>query len=162
MLGIRDDGHSRCPSSTQGMDIFPLYRIDGQRLKSAGAIAADLAIRNARWAKQFGWSYSDSHRERFAGRGLCAGHAQAKGATADDLRVPRWTGSRWLPFRPTEFRSCAARTRWVRTPNDAFMIGHLDFMSDLKLKARRNRTLSVHQLMESSTYSGAFHPTAEG
>lgn len=161
-IGVMEDGRATCPTSNAGMDIFPLYRLDAARLRSAEAIAEKLAASNVHTTRRFGWSYVDAHRKQFAGRGLCAGHLSDALDDANDLRVPRWNGQRWTPFNPSAFLAYAPRSRWIRTPNDAFMIAHLHLLSDLKLRIRRNRGLSARSLMESSTYSGAFHPTAEG
>ena len=61
----------------------------------------------------------------------------------------------WKPqgYSPNQFKPYAARTRWIRTPNDAFLIVNLH---------EDNKPLTVLSLTRLIAYSGAFHPTAEG
>ena len=63
---------------------------------------------------------------------------------------------------PITARPAANQSRWFRTPNDAFMTGNFHVRASLLQKALTYRKLSWFQLLLASTYSGAFHPTAEG
>lgn len=68
----------------------------------------------------------------------------------------------WTPYNPADYRAYAARQRWFRTPNDAFMTGNFHVEAGLLTKVLRIEPFAPFQLILASTYSGAFHPTAEG
>jgi lysophospholipase L1-like esterase len=61
-------------------------------------------------------------------------------------------GSEWKPYRPEEFRPYLPRTRWYRSPNDAFLTVNLHF-------GKIGDRVSLTQFVASS---GAFHPNAAG
>jgi len=67
-----------------------------------------------------------------------------------------------VPYNPADFQAYASRQRWFRTPNDAFMTGNFHVSLSLLQKVLKLKTLQWFQLVLASTYSGAFHPTAEG
>ena len=50
----------------------------------------------------------------------------------------------------------------MRTSNDAFMTAHVDLSSDLRRQRRGSNRLGPLDLLNASTFGGAFHPTAEG
>ena len=110
-------------------------------------------------AKTHGWTFAEAHRAAFQGRGVCAGWSESSFNTADDLRIPRKVDGKWEPFNPADWRPYASRQRWFRTPNDAFMTANFHVSQSLLLKTK---ALSWVQLLLAATYSGAFHPTAEG
>ena len=68
----------------------------------------------------------------------------------------------WQPFNPADFKAYDTRERWVRTPNDAFMVGNFHVSGSVIQKALKLQSLSWFQVLLASTYGGAFHPTAEG
>jgi hypothetical protein len=113
-------------------------------------------------AREHGWSCAEAHRSRFLGRGVCAGWADIALTSVDDLRLPRWVDGEWVPYNPGDYRAYASRQRWFRTPNDAFMTGNFHISASLLQRALRMESLSWFQLLLAATYSGAFHPTAEG
>ena len=61
-------------------------------------------------------------------------------------------GSEWKPYPPNEFRPYLPRTRWYRSPNDAFLTVNLHY-------GNIGDRVSITQFVASS---GAFHPNAEG
>jgi lysophospholipase L1-like esterase len=61
-------------------------------------------------------------------------------------------GTDWMPYPPSEFRPYVPRTRWYRTPNDAFLTVNLHF-------GKIGDRVSLTQFVSSS---GAFHPNAQG
>jgi hypothetical protein len=67
-----------------------------------------------------------------------------------------------VPYNPSEWRAYAPRQRWFRTPNDAFMTGHFHVPQSLMQSVMKQQGLEWVQLLLASTYSGSFHPTAEG
>jgi hypothetical protein len=68
----------------------------------------------------------------------------------------------WTPYNPGDYQPYAARQRWFRTPNDAFMTGNFHVEAGLLTKLLKIEPFAPFQLVLASTYSGAFHPTAEG
>ena len=58
----------------------------------------------------------------------------------------------WMPFAPNEFRPYLPRTRWYRSPNDAFLTVNLHY-------GKVGDRVSLTHFVASS---GAFHPNAQG
>ena len=113
-------------------------------------------------AKSHGWTFVEAHLKEFQGRGLCAGWTDSAFSSADDLRFPILTEGTWKPFNPADWRPYASRQRWVRTPNDAYLTGHFHVGQGLMRTVMKNQGFDWLQILLASTYSGAFHPTAEG
>jgi hypothetical protein len=80
----------------------------------------------------------------------------------DDLRLPRRQGNVWEPYNPALFQPYAARRRWFRTPNDAFLTGNFHVAGSVMQKVLKLQSFSWFQVLLAATYSGAFHPSAEG
>lgn len=162
-VAVRSDGRSVCDGRTRaGLDGFPEFRLDAKRTAGAETVSAQLNDRLRRIARQYGWSFVGQHRQRFAGRGICAGHENGSGKRRDELQLPRWTGQSWSPYPPSAYRPYAPRKRWMRTSNDAFMTAHIDLSSDLRRQRRGSDRYRPTDLLKASTFGGAFHPTAEG
>lgn len=162
VIGLLGDETSACPSATTGVEVFPLYELDSKRIGGAEAVAAELSQLMRRNAKQFGWSFVDAHVKQFAGRGLCAGLGDVEPGDPNELKFPKFIDGKWLPYRPSLFRSYASRQRWIRTPNDAFMTANVHLFTDIKGKLLPFAKNDPSTLLQASSYSGAFHPTAEG
>ncbi|MEO1204764.1 MAG: hypothetical protein AAFV45_00375 [Pseudomonadota bacterium] len=145
-----------------GMDGFPGYRLDKRRTSQAERVSAELNQLLKRTAVNYGWTFADTHRMRFAGRGLCAGHEKRNGELENQLRLPRWQNGRWNPHPPSSYRPYAPRQRWMRTSNDAFLTSHIDLSSDLLRERRGAGNYRPSDLLKATTFGGAFHPTAEG
>jgi lysophospholipase L1-like esterase len=58
----------------------------------------------------------------------------------------------WMPYPPNEFRPYLQRTRWYRSPNDAFLTVNLHY-------GKVGDRVSLTHFVASS---GAFHPNAQG
>ena len=159
---LLEDGRSVCPDGTSGMTVLPDYFLSKTKSAEASAAAERLQGIMSDSARSYGWSFADAHRAAFRGRGLCAGWSQDALNTADDLRLPRLIDGKWVPYNPSEWRAYATRQRWFRTPNDAFLTGHFHVPQSLVQSVMKQEGLEWLQLLISSTYSGAFHPTAEG
>jgi hypothetical protein len=161
-LAILEDGKSVCPDGRAGMTVHPDFALSELKARESSTAAERLhdIMRSA--SRQLGWSFADSHRKAFQGRGVCAGWTDHALSTADDLRLPRLVHGQWQPFNPADWRAYAPRQRWFRTPNDAFMTGNFHVSASLFQKVVKLQTLSWFQVMLASIYSGAFHPTAEG
>jgi hypothetical protein len=161
-LALLGDGTATCPDGSAGMDILADFRLSEKRAKDGTWVADKLHRVMEQSAKNYGWTFADAHRQGFVGRGICAGYTDNAFSIADDLRLPRMVNEKWVPYNPADFRAYAARQRWFRTPNDAFMTGNFHVSGTMLQKALKLESLSWFQLLLASTYSGAFHPTAEG
>ena len=163
-IAVKEDGRSICGTENQaGLDGFPGYRLDPQRAARAEIVGKRLNELIGETARKYGWRFAITHRAQFAGRGICAGVESDHDRVKDELRLPRWTGRDWFPYRPSLYRPYAQRQRWMRTSNDAFLTAHIDLSSDIRQRLRRGRRRNGPQdLLKASTFGGAFHPTAEG
>jgi len=161
-LALLGDGSEICPDGNAGMEIFPDFRLSQQKAREGTSIADKLHRIMQDSASAHGWSFAQSHRQRFIGRGICAGFTDNAFSIADDLRIPRRNGNGWQPYNPADYRAYVPRQRWFRTPNDAFMTGNFHVEPLLIQKALKLESLQWFQLLLAATYSGAFHPTAEG
>jgi len=157
-MALLEDGRV-CPSGRLGMDVLPQYALNAGRAFEGEKIGDGLHELMRRTAKRRGWRLVDDHRRRFLGRGICAGH---EFTAANELRLPRKVAGYWQPYSPANFEPYATRQRWFRTPNDAFMTGNFHVKGTILRQLLRSQRLQWTQLLLASTYSGAFHPTAEG
>ncbi len=161
-LALQGDGSEMCGSGNAGMDVFPDFQLDRVKLK-LGTWFADKLNRQMRdSASEFGWTFVETHRRAFIGRGICAGLSVEGVSDIDDLRLPRKIDGMWTPYNPADYLPYAARQRWFRTPNDAFLTGNFHVAAGLMTKILPFEPFAPFQLILASTYSGAFHPTAEG
>ncbi|MCV0369695.1 hypothetical protein [Filomicrobium sp.] len=161
-LALMGDGSAVCPDGRAGMEIVSDFALSSARAREGIWIADKLHHVMEDSARRYGWSFAQRHRAAFIGRGICAGFTQSAFSIADDLRLPRKVENKWVPYNPADYRSYASRQRWFRTPNDAFLTGNFHVTPSLLQKVLKFDTFSWFQLLLASTYSGAFHPTAEG
>jgi hypothetical protein len=144
------------------MEEVPDIQLSGSKVR-LGVWFADKLNRLMRdSAEDFGWSFVETHRRSFIGRGICAGLSVAGVSQVDDLRLPRKIDGVWKPYNPADYQPYASRQRWFRTPNDAFMTGNFHVAAGLLTKVLKIEPFAPFQLVLAATYSGAFHPTAEG
>ena len=161
-MALQGDGVSTCPDGVEGMDVLPDFQLSESKLRTGTWIADKLNTAMKEAADHYEWTFVDAHRREFIGRGLCAGTTYDGANIADDLRLPRKKAEGWRPYNPADYRAYIPRQRWFRTPNDAFMTGNFHVAASLMQKALKLNALAWFQLVLASTYSGAFHPTAEG
>lgn len=161
-LAIVDDTGAVCRDGNAGMDVFDEFTITEKRALSSAWLADKLDQVMEKSAKTHGWSFVNAHRKAFVGHGLCAGHVDGTGSLADDLRLPRRADGKWVPYNPALFQAYASRQRWFRTPNDAFLTGNFHVAGSVLQKVLKLGSFSWFQILLASTYSGAFHPSAEG
>lgn len=161
-MALTGDGSEMCKDGRFGMEIVPDFQLSEQKLREGTWIADKLhrLMRESAYAN--GWSFVETHRRSFVNRGICSGSAEDGGDIAEELRLPRKINGLWRPYNPADFRAYSTRQRWFRTPNDAFMTGNFHVATSLLTKVLKFETLQWFQLLLASTYSGAFHPTAEG
>ncbi|MGE0856684.1 MAG: hypothetical protein AB7L18_11410, partial [Hyphomicrobiaceae bacterium] len=161
-LALLGDGTTVCPDGRAGMDVVSDFRLSSDRAR-AGVWVSDKLNRIMKdSARSHGWTFVEHHRRAFVDRGICAGFTDNAFSIADDLRIPRLVEGKWVPYNPADFQPYAPRQRWFRTPNDAFMTGNFHVSQSILQKALKLSSLSWFQLVLAATYSGAFHPTAEG
>jgi hypothetical protein len=115
-----------------------------------------------RTANLYRWSFVEGHREAFYSHGLCAMDEARQDKLAENLHLPFWDGKKWDPFNPADYAPYASRARWFRTPNDAYLTGHLHLSGPVIRNIFKIKGFSQLQVLIAGTYSGAFHPTAEG
>ncbi len=161
-LAVLEDGRSVCPDGRAGMEVLADFALSRAKVAEGTSVSEGLHRRMRDSAKDHGWTFAQAHREAFLGHGICAGFSESAFSIADDLRLPRRIDGRWQPFNPADYPAYAPRQRWFRTPNDAFMTANFHVAGSVMQKALKLETLSWFQVLIASTYSGAFHPTAEG
>ncbi len=161
-LALAGDGSETCKDGRAGMEVVSEFQLSEQKLREGTWVADKLhrAMRDA--ASAYGWTFAETHRRAFIDRGICSGSSEDGTRPSDELRLPRKLDGVWKPYNPADYQAYASRQRWFRTPNDAFMTGNFHVASSLLQKALKYDTLAWFQLLLASTYSGAFHPTAEG
>jgi hypothetical protein len=159
---MQNDTGSVCPDGNAGMEVFKEFNISEKSALSSAWLADKLDQVMEQSASTHGWSFVEAHRKAFIGHGLCSGHTNGSGTVADDLRLPRKKGNIWVPYNPAFFQPYIPRKRWFRTPNDAFMTGNFHVAGSVLQKVLKLQSLSWFQILLASTYSGAFHPSAEG
>lgn len=180
-MSLSKDGNGKlktCPDGQRFMDVT-----DGWYARRARAqeveqlIAGTLTPTMKAAADKFGWTFVERHRtdERFVGHAFCSlGQQDESDPAYSNSRFPRHVGAapsnpfgvdltarppelNWGPFHPDRFEPYLNRTRWFRTPNDAFLTANshdeLDTVSSLN---------TLLQVTSWTAYSGAFHPTAMG
>lgn len=161
-LALLGDGSQVCPDGTAGMEVVADFRLSALKAREGVWVSDKLNRIMASSARKYGWTFVDHHRGAFVDRGICAGFLDNAFSIADDLRLPRKTDGRWEPYDPADYPPYAKRQRWFRTPNDAFMTANFHVAPSILQKALKLKSLSYFQLVLAATYSGAFHPTAEG
>jgi hypothetical protein len=162
-IALLEDGRSVCPDDKGGMSVYPDFALVLERANESELMAAELQALMAKAARDFRWSFAEAHRPLFNGHGICAGSISEGVRPDDDLRLPiKADGAEWRPYNPADYRPYASRARWFRTPNDAYLTGNFHMSALVANQAQKFKSLAWFQLVLASTYSGAFHPTAEG
>lgn len=161
-MALTGDGSETCKDGRAGLEVVPDFRLSEQKMREGAWVGDKLHRLMRESAYSYGWTFVETHRRAFIDRGICSGLVGNGEAIADELRLPRKADGKWFPYNPADYRAYAARQRWFRTPNDAFLTGNFHVAASLLQKALKLQSLQWFQLLLASTYSGAFHPTAEG
>ncbi len=160
-ISFQADGRTPC-QGTAGMEVYPAFSAAKARLSEGEAFGNELYRLMQRIARRYHWTLVDSHREQFRSHGYCAIDPAKPKDMAEELGFPQWDGKMWKPFKPTDFRPYASRQRWFRTPNDAYLTVHFHAEGPIARKILSYKRTRWAQVVLAATYSGAFHPTAEG
>ena len=161
-MSFLEQGSKICQTGQEGMTVAPVFDLSAKRAQAAEKFAEQLNEVMRAEAGKNKWSFVDSHRAAFKSHGICAKDDEKGDALAEDLRLPVWKKGVWEPYNPADYPPYASRARWFRTPNDAYMTAHLHISGPVINKLFKFKSLNVLQLVIAGTYSGAFHPTAEG
>jgi hypothetical protein len=161
-LAIMEDGKTVCPDDRGGMTVYPDFNFDSKRAGEGEQVAALLHDAMGKAAKNYGWAFAQRHRPEFNGHGMCASSEDTNINPHDELRFPIKVNDEWHPFNPADYRPYAPRARWFRTPNDAYLTGNFHLSATVANQLQKFKSLVWFQLLLASTYSGAFHPSAEG
>ncbi|MFN0218184.1 MAG: hypothetical protein ACKVP4_05120, partial [Hyphomicrobium sp.] len=161
-MALAGDGSETCKDGHAGMEVVSDFELSEQKLREGAWIGDKLHREMRESAERYGWTFVENHRRAFINRGICSGEAEDGASIQDDLRLPRKIEGVWKPYNPADYRAYASRERWFRTPNDGFMTGNFHVAQSLLQKVLKLDALASFQLLLAATYSGAFHPTAEG
>ena len=161
-LAMLEDGRKHCPDGQAGMEVLSDFKLSEAKAREGDVAAEGLHVKMRAAAQTHGWTFAEAHRAIFQGRGLCAGWSGGGFSSADDLRLPRLVDGKWQPSNPADWKAYVPRTRLFRTPNDAYMTGNFHVPQSLLQTVLKQQGYEWVQLLLASTYSGAFHPTAEG
>ena len=161
-LALLGDGSQVCPDGKSGMEVVADFRLSAQKAREGVWVSDKLNRIMESSAQKYGWTFVGHHRRAFVDRGICAGFMDNSFSIADDLRLPLKNNGLWEPYNPADYPPYAPRQRWFRTPNDAFLTANFHVAPSILQKALKLKSLSYFQLVLAATYSGAFHPPAEG
>jgi lysophospholipase L1-like esterase len=161
-MAILEDGKTVCPDDRGGMTVYPDFAFNSKRAGEGEKVAAQLHGAMVKSSEKYGWSFAQRHRTEFNGHGMCASSSDTDINPHDELRFPIQVDGAWHPFNPADYRPYAPRARWFRTPNDAYLTGNFHLSATVANQLQKFKSLVWFQLLLAATYSGAFHPTAEG
>jgi hypothetical protein len=161
-MELQEDGTTLCPSGNAGMTLYPDFAVMNGQLKEAANFADELFEVMKISSRKHGWTFVDEHRDQFAAHGFCAVSTEKEGEIAERLDLPRFADNKWSGFKPSQFRAYASRQRWIRTPDDAYLTGHFHTNGVISNRLMRYKRSKWFQVVMAGTYSGSFHPTAEG
>jgi hypothetical protein len=169
-----------CGGGKDGFDVHPAFNANPDRMRAAAdfvelkflpRLKALAICTNASCTGGGGMTFVDSHQQAFAGHGVCA-----RGQHDPDFDracfspdgasfTPRASEGAQTPlncpYRASEFRAYAPRTRWIRTANDSYFAA----MTYPQGVLAAMQPSDIHDAMWgvlSAVYGGAVHPTAEG
>jgi hypothetical protein len=171
-----------CPSSRQGFDVHPAFKIDGALLKSTSEFVTDIFFPRLKALATCGdgggcrspendrMTFVDDHQAQFKNHGYCA---QADTDPAFDRDCFKADGDSFQTDRTlapddpmtcrgkwaSSFRAYLSRQRWIRTANDSYFTA-MTYPSSVPL-----HPADIHDPLwgaTSAVYGGAMHPTAQG
>ncbi|MGH6671949.1 MAG: hypothetical protein ACRECV_08250 [Xanthobacteraceae bacterium] len=166
-----DETGNVCGSQpTLGLDVYPKFRYDQQRIREVSNFVGELQRRLACLAdaarpgcpaglatgKGTGFEFITDHVPEFRRRGVCARDPKRAFSDQIEMMMPRVSSAtdEFEPYSPAGFLPYGHRWRLVRDPNDAFLTAN----------THREGISPFDDLQPpyAALMSGAFHPTAEG
>jgi lysophospholipase L1-like esterase len=172
-----------CPTSRQGFDVHPAFKIDGALLKTTSDFVTEEFFRRLKALaicdrgsgcqsdEQDRMTFVDDHQAQFRNHGYCA---QADDDPAFDRDCFRADGRSFktnlelaaenplVCSRPASaFRAYQQRARWIRTANDSYFAA----MTYPTGESKFLQPTDIHDAIwgaASAVYGGAMHPTAQG
>lgn len=170
-----------CPTTLQGFDVHPAFRIDGTLLKSTSDFVTDdffprlkalatCAGGGCTSAEEDRMTFVDEHQADFKSRGFCAEadddpafdrtcFMDGRSFETDLLRAHEQPLTCRQPANA--FRAYASRQRWIRTANDSYFAA----MTYPDGTPKAMQPADIHDPLwgvASAVYGGAMHPTAQG
>ena len=160
-MALLDDGVARMPGRNGRHGRLPDLRLDRRPRRGGPAASPTSCTGDAHLAREHGWTFVERHRDIPRPRPLRWMERDRAVERRRPAAAPQ-AGRRVGALQPGRLQPYAHRQRWFRTPNDAFMTGNFHVAQSLMQRVLKLQTLSWFQLLLAATYSGAFHPTAEG
>ncbi len=155
---------------TLGLDVFPKFKFDRERVKEVSNFVHELQGRmecisdagrpgcpaGLATGTGTGFRLVTAHLAEFARRGACARDPHSVLSDQVNMAMPRVPvgAEAFTPYLPAGALPYAHRWRLARNPNDAFLAGNTH-REDVSL-------FDDLQPPYAALISGAFHPTAEG
>jgi hypothetical protein len=177
------DNGQPCPTTLQGFDVHPAFKIDGALLNTtSGFVTSDFFPRLKALATcdsgggcnsvdEDRMTFVDEHQAEFQNHGFCA---QANDDPAFDRTCFKADGGSFetdlrraheqpltCPQPANSFRAYASRQRWIRTANDSYFAA----MTYPDGTPKIMQPADIHDPLwgvASAVYGGAMHPTAQG
>jgi hypothetical protein len=155
---------------TLGLDVYPKFRYDPQRIREVSSFVGELQHRLECMAdaakpgcpaglatgRGTGFQFITDHTTEFARRGVCARDPQRALSDQLNMMMPRVSSATddFVPYSPAGALPYGHHWRLVRDPNDAFLTAN----------THREGISPFDDLQPpyAALISGAFHPTAEG
>ena len=155
---------------TLGLDVYPKFRYDRQRVLAVSNFVGELQHRleclandalpgcpaGLATGRGTGFVFITDHAREFARRGVCARDPQRAITDQLNMMMPRVAGGTdtFEPYSPAGVLPYGHHWRLVRDPNDAFLTAN----------THREGISPFDDLQPpyAALISGAFHPTAEG
>ncbi len=168
-----------CGGGKDGFDVHPAFNANAARMRAAADFVElkflprlkALAVCTNASCTGGGMTFVDAHQQAFAGHGVCArgqndpDFDRACFAPDGTSFTPRASEGAQTPlncpYRASEFRAYAPRTRWIRTANDSYFAA----MTYPQGVLAATQPTDIHDAtwgVLSAVYGGAVHPTAEG
>ncbi|OCW55616.1 hypothetical protein [Hoeflea olei] len=162
-----DENRRYCDSRRRGMNATRFFSLAGPEqtagkanIREAQGVVERLNGKIRSLAKSHGFTFIDSHFDRFRSHGICATAPGRRAAEQLDLPHKRTGAAQWQVFNPaTSFHPYAPRQRWFRTFNDSYLL-----MYHYKANAYEEDPVDVGnpKFLALRTLGGPVHPTAEG
>ncbi len=161
-MSYEEDGVTLCDNTRRYMDVYDQFQLNTTTLARDTRFAEQLNRQMRAHTRRLHWTFVEEHRDIFRPHGFCAQNPDSPNPLAEELRFPFFKNGKWIPYSPASYEPYTPRQRWFRTPNDAYLTTHLHASGSIIRKILQAKRLAWFQVLLAATYSGSFHPTAEG